>query len=133
MTIVGVFVIYSVVNLGIPQWRDSPITVAGGITPLIPHPIDNSFPSGHALFSAALLVGLQRYYRKSWLIVLIAVLAIFTTTARVIGGVHYVGDILGGFLFGGIGAIYLEKLVQSELMEKYVYPVCIRIASWMRL
>jgi membrane-associated phospholipid phosphatase len=89
-TIVGVFVIYSVVNLGIPQWRDSPITVSGGITPLIPHPIDNSFPSGHALFSAALIVGLWKYYRRHWLITLIAVLALLTTTARVIGGVHYV-------------------------------------------
>jgi hypothetical protein len=51
----------------------------------------------------------------------------------VIGGVHYVWDILGGFFFGGIGAIYLGKVVQGELMEKYVYPVCIKIASWMRL
>jgi membrane-associated phospholipid phosphatase len=133
MTIIGVFVIYSVVNLGVPQWRPSPITVAGGITPLIPHPIDNSFPSGHALFSIALLVGLWKYYRRYWLIAVIAVLALLTTTARVIGGVHYPGDILGGFFFGGIGAIYLQKVVQSELMEKYVYPVCIKIASWIRL
>lgn len=55
-TILMVFIIYSIVNFGIPQWRPSPIEVAGGIKPLIPHPIDNSFPSGHALFSAALLI-----------------------------------------------------------------------------
>ena len=132
MTIIGVFVIYSVINLGIPQWRPGAMELSGA-TALIPHPTDNSFPSGHALFSAALLVGLYRYYRRSWLIAAIAVLALLTTLSRVIGGVHYPGDILGGFFFGGIGAIYLQKVVQSELMEKYVYPVCIRIASWIRL
>ena len=29
--------------------------ISGAIAPLIPHPVDNSFPSGHALFTAALL------------------------------------------------------------------------------
>jgi membrane-associated phospholipid phosphatase len=89
MTIIGVFVIYSVINLGIPQWRPGAMELSGA-TALIPHPTDNSFPSGHALFSAALLVGLWKYYRRSWLIAVIAVLALATTSARVIGGVHYV-------------------------------------------
>lgn len=132
-TITGVFFIYTIINFGIPQWRPSPIEVAGGIAPLIPHPIDNSFPSGHALFSAALLVGIWRYYRKMIIIMLIAVLALLTTSARVIGGVHYPGDILGGLFFGGLGALYLHGIVTSIWMEQKIYPICIKIAGWIRL
>ncbi|MBP6981766.1 phosphatase PAP2 family protein, partial [Candidatus Gracilibacteria bacterium] len=63
------FIFYSIINLGLPQdWRESPQVVANGIKPLIPHPVDNSFPSGHALFTAALLVGIIRFFRNKYLI-----------------------------------------------------------------
>lgn len=55
MGIIGVFVLYSIINLGIPPWRPGAMELSGA-TALIPHPTDNSFPSGHALFSAALIV-----------------------------------------------------------------------------
>ena len=55
-TIVLTFVFYGIINFGIPPWRPNPQEVAGGIQALIPHPIDNSFPSGHALFTAALMI-----------------------------------------------------------------------------
>jgi membrane-associated phospholipid phosphatase len=55
-TILIVFVIYAIINLGIPKWRPGAMEAVKGITPLIPHPVDNSFPSGHALFVGALLV-----------------------------------------------------------------------------
>jgi membrane-associated phospholipid phosphatase len=55
-TIISIFIVYAIINLGIPQWRPGATeAVRGGIAPLIPHPIDNSFPSGHALFTGALL------------------------------------------------------------------------------
>lgn len=55
-TIVLTFIFYGIINFGVPQWRKSPQEVVGGIKALIAHPIDNSFPSGHALFTAALIV-----------------------------------------------------------------------------
>ena len=70
ITIVSVFVLYAIINLALPQWRPGATEMAGAIAPLIPHPIDNSFPSGHALFTGALLVGLFQYYRHNWLILL---------------------------------------------------------------
>jgi membrane-associated phospholipid phosphatase len=73
--------------------------MAGAIAPLIPHPIDNSFPSGHALFSGSLFVALFRYYRVNWIIILALILAVITLAARMIGGVHYLGDILAGLVF----------------------------------
>ena len=63
-TIILTFLIYTVLNFGIPQWRPNPQAISGAIAPLIPHPLDNSFPSGHALFTAALLVGLMRFSRN---------------------------------------------------------------------
>lgn len=51
-----VFFVYMIVNLGLPQWRESPQNITDSIPALIPRPADNSFPSGHALFSGALLV-----------------------------------------------------------------------------
>jgi membrane-associated phospholipid phosphatase len=132
-TIILVFIVYGVINLWVPQWRPSPDEVAGGIAPLIPHPIGNSFPSGHALFSAATLVALWRYYRNTCIIVLFVLLALMTTSARVIGGVHYPGDIVGGFFFGLFGAILLGEAVTSRVMEERIYPFFIRVGRWIKL
>lgn len=62
LTVVSVFAIYAIINLGIPPWRPGAMSIPGAIAPLIPHPIDNSFPSGHALFSWAFLVALFRFF-----------------------------------------------------------------------
>lgn len=94
------FIVYLIINAFVPQWRPSPQEIAGSIAPLIPHPLDNSFPSGHALFTAALFMGLIRFYKNKSLILITIVIGLITVSARVIGGVHYPGDILGGFFFG---------------------------------
>lgn len=127
------FLVYAIINFGIPKWRPSPADVVGGIKPLIPHPIDNSFPSGHALFSAALLVGLCRYLKNGWIFALTLVVALITTTSRVIGGVHYPGDILGGFFFGWIGALLLARIVENKKFQDAAFPILLRIASWIKL
>lgn len=131
-TIVGVFWVYAVVNLGVPQWRPGAMEISGAIAPLIPHPADNSFPSGHALFAGALLVALLRYFRYySCLVTSTTVLAIITLTARVIGGIHYPGDIVAGLLFWSIGAYFLRSGI-DKLVRK-VAPIFIKIASYIRL
>ena len=128
-----VFLVYGIINLGIPQWRPSPADVVGWIKPLIPHPSDNSFPSGHALFSAGLVVGLWKYLKNWQLIVVTVVIALVTTVCRVIGGVHYPWDILWGFVLGGIGAVLLTKVVDQKVFEKKVFPIFIKIAGWIKL
>lgn len=132
-TIVLTFVIYTIVNLGIPQWRISPQEVAGAIDPLIPHPIDNSFPSGHALFTAWLLVWLLRFFPNRWLIFGTLLFGLLTAGARVIGGIHYPGDILGGWFFGTLGAMVGATLVTKPLFQKRIFPSLIRVAEWMKL
>lgn len=131
--VIWVFIFYSIINLGLPQWRPGAMEISGA-TALIPHPTDNSFPSGHALFSAAIIVWIWNYFRRIFLIVLFSILAIITTTARVIGGVHYPWDILGGFLFWSVGTIIISHyIITSSYMEGYIYPFLIRIARYLRL
>jgi undecaprenyl-diphosphatase len=86
--------------------------------PLVPHPVDHagggSFPSGHALtsFTAAallvLLVGphLSRLGRAV-LAAAAALVALAVALSRLMLGVHYVTDILGGWL---IGALWLTAV-----------------------
>lgn len=131
--IILTFILHAIVNLGIPQWRVSPQLVAGGINPIIPHPIDNSFPSGHALFTIALLVGLWNSYKKWWAITFTILLGIITATARVIGWIHYPWDILGGWFFWFIGALIALFVINTPPFRLFIFPWIIRVASWFKL
>lgn len=130
-TIICVFILYAIINLGMHQWRPGAIEAVHGIPPLIPHPIDNSFPSGHALFAWGLIVGLYRYYRQNWIIASVILISIVTLIARVVGGVHYPGDIIAWLIFGILGALGLRVLVDT--LTRWTTPLCIRIASWIDL
>ena len=127
-TIILTFVFYTVINFWLPKWRPGGMEITGA-TALIPHPIDNSFPSGHALFTAALIVGLSRFWRYRPIIILAFVFWVITGLSRVIGWVHYPWDILAGWLFGGIFALFTSRLVKHIFFEKYIFPFFIRLAS----
>ncbi len=131
ITIISVFALYAIVNLALPKWRPGATEMAGAIAPLIPHPIDNSFPSGHALFTGALLIWLYRYLRHTGLIGITTIIALITLTARIIGWVHYPGDIVAGLIFGALGAYFLRPIIDRVAM--YFTPIVIKIASWIRL
>lgn len=67
-----------------------------------------SFPSGHAAFFFALATGVY-FHSKKWGIALFFIASIITIS-RVIAGVHYPSDILGGILIGiacAYGARYI--------------------------
>lgn len=131
-TIVFVFIVYAIINLGIPQWRPGATeAIKDGIAPLIPHPIDNSFPSGHALFTGALLFGIFRYFYHRWVVVITVIIGVFTLTARVAGWVHYPGDIIAGLLFGIFGAYILRPMI--DILVAKISPILIRIAGWIKL
>lgn len=130
-TIVTVFILYAIINLGMPQWRMGAIEAVHGIPPLIPHPIDNSFPSGHALFVGSLLFWIFSYFRRNWLLILTSIVGLITLTARVVGWVHYPGDIIGGLVFGLFGAYILRWFV--ALLTTKLSPIFIRIAAYLKL
>ncbi len=134
-TIVMVFVIYGIVNLWLPQWRPSPDEVAWGIAPLIPHPIGNSFPSGHALFSVGLFMGIFFYIplRKNILLLITGLFWGITAVARVVWWVHYPGDILGGIVLWMLIVLLSRRIVTAKLLEDVFYPWCIRLAKFFKL
>lgn len=81
--------------------------------PVVPHPIEHvgggSFPSGHALTSATalgllVLMATPRLSRvaRRWLIGVAAVIVLLVGASRVMLGVHYVSDVLGGWAMAAL-------------------------------
>lgn len=79
-----------------------------------------SFPSGHAMISFAfygfliylLYTNIKNKKIKYPLIVFLSLLILFIGISRIYLGVHYVTDVIGGFIFG---------LIYLILFIKYVY------------
>ena len=68
----------------------------------------NAFPSGHTTFFTALGFAIFFLYKKAGYAFI--VLALVIGLARVMAGVHFPIDILGGFVLGVLIAIVMEKL-----------------------
>ena len=129
--VVLVFVLYAIINLGIPPWRPGAMEAVKGIAPLIPHPVDNSFPSWHALFTGAFLFWICRYFLRSWLLLSFVIIGLITLSARIIGGVHYLGDIIGWLVIGMFWVWILHSTINK--IVAYVLPTLFKIAAWFRL
>ncbi len=126
-----VFGIYSILNFGIPQWRESPQDIVWSVKALIPHPIDNSFPSGHALFWGAGLVGICMFWKKNTLLFLSLWIGLISNLARIFWAVHYPWDTIFGFIIGILWAFLLLPLGQK--ITDSIFPFVQKIASFFRL
>jgi undecaprenyl-diphosphatase len=70
--------------------------------PLIPHEVDNSFPSDHSAIAGA-LAGVASLYNRA-LGVLLWILAVAVAAGRVLSGLHYPVDAVTGLVLGGLSA-----------------------------
>ena len=86
-----------------------PFTTLNGIDSLFMQ-TDYAFPSGHAMVFMALAVAIFLSHKKAGYIFMF--FAFFIGLARIIAGVHFPIDILGGFVLGIIIA----------LLVRYFYP-----------
>ena len=84
---------------------DRPFTELSNIDPLILK-TDFAFPSGHATFFMALAVCIFLLHKKAGYVFML--LALFIGIARIIAGVHFPVDILGGFILGGVIAYFVK-------------------------
>ncbi|MDO4438268.1 MAG: phosphatase PAP2 family protein [Eubacteriales bacterium] len=92
--------------------RTRPYDAYSFIVPLIEHPSDFSFPSGHTCASFAAAFVLYRAFPKkySWLFLLLAVLIAFS---RLYLGVHYPSDVLAGFVIGAFSACLSDLIMEK--------------------
>jgi undecaprenyl-diphosphatase len=79
-------------------WTEQRPFVAEHFTPLIAHPADAGFPSDHLLALGGVVGAML--WRARLLAALTTLLAVVVAFARVFVGVHYVGDVAGGFAIG---------------------------------
>lgn len=73
-----------------------------------------SFPSGHATFMFALAYGM--YHIEKRLSFILFILAIVSGGARVLGGIHFWYDIVGGLVLGVIVA-YVGIIVSRRVLK----------------
>jgi membrane-associated phospholipid phosphatase len=88
--------------MGLFYFHEQPFAVYG-FEPLWPHAVDNSFPSDHVALGGALATAVLFLNRPLGLFLWLLVLAI--GLLRVIAGLHYPVDIVGGAVAGILAGI----------------------------
>lgn len=74
-----------------------------------------SFPSGHATLMFALAATMYAYDKKAGLILF--VLAVATGIARVLAGVHYWYDIVGGAVLGYVVSLIVITVLKRTIIK----------------
>ena len=94
---------------------DRPFIALQNVSSLIPES-GYAFPSSHATFFMPLAVAVYFLDRKAGYILMICALVI--GIARVVVGVHFPGDILGGFALGALVA-YFSHIIFYSLYDHF--------------
>ncbi len=77
----------------------------------------NSFPSGHATIFAALCVSMFLFHKvRGWWFF---ASAIIIGVARIIAGVHYPIDILGGYIIGAVSAYFVCIYLRPFFIKRF--------------
>jgi undecaprenyl-diphosphatase len=87
--------------------------VAGHYAPLFAHTNDASFPSDHLCALGGVATGAWMSLRR--LGVAAAILAGLVAFARVYAGIHYVADVVAGFLIGIVCAVTVWYMVRPVM------------------
>lgn len=91
----------------------------GDFLPLIPHEGGGAFPSGHAVFLFALATSVFIYNRRWGMVFFVG--AFLVGAGRVLAGLHWPSDILGGAVVGILTSIfvnYLFRRYHPQISEK---------------
>ncbi len=86
------------------------------------------FPSCHATVTTGFWSYILIFLRKKWITIISSVIIFFVAFSRIYLGVHFLIDIIGGFLIGGAVALsfyYLETKVRITLKFYQKILVCI--------
>ncbi|MBN1328829.1 MAG: phosphatase PAP2 family protein [Candidatus Heimdallarchaeota archaeon] len=88
-----------------------------------------STPSGHAQGSTTIYGWIMFYFKKIWLYILVPTLILLICFSRVLLGVHYIGDVILGFLIGAtlLGMLYFGIPPLLKWVEKW--PMWVKILA----
>ncbi len=75
------------------------------------------FPSGAAMFGAAMYGYIATVVRRWWAVLVCALLLVTTSLVRLFAGVHFLPDIFGGLFFGFL--LLLLFIAAGPVVEKY--------------
>jgi undecaprenyl-diphosphatase len=95
--------------LNLVYWRWRPFAFHD-VTVLFYYPSDSSFPSNTATVGFCIATSIWLFDRKMG--ALLYVIAALFGISRVIGGVHYPSDILGGVLIGSLCAYWVARRIR---------------------
>jgi membrane-associated phospholipid phosphatase len=96
--------------------------------------ISYGFPSGHVSGSFAMWGGLAVLFRRRWLAWLAPLLIFLTAFTRVYLGVHFLADILGGALLGGVMLALAERTFGgAEGQRRFFLAARLAAAPWRTL
>lgn len=87
------------------------------ISPLFYYGSMDSFPSGHAAVFGALSFGLL-FMHRSFGAILFTVLSLFVLLIRMVAGIHFPIDILGGILVGFLVSYFIHVLFRPTILKK---------------
>ncbi|MFK7946261.1 MAG: phosphatase PAP2 family protein [Saprospiraceae bacterium] len=84
-------------------------------------PIPYGFPSGHTSIAVVFWGTLMLLFRKRWLSILCVSLIILIPFSRIYLGVHFIADVLGGYLVGVTMLwLFYRLVIREEAMVKYL-------------
>ena len=109
LSVIGAWLIAILLKLFLQAPR--PFLSLHNINPLFT-PTDFSFPSGHSAFFMGLATAIFLYHKKAGYLFII--FALLIGIARIIAGVHYPLDILGGYFVGALGSYLLIKFFSKK-------------------
>lgn len=89
--------------------RPRPFEVLSHAHQIISHAGGGSFPSSHTVFFVALATAIY-FWKRSWSVYFFLA-AFFIAISRVIGGIHWPLDIVGGIFVGIFAAMFIRRYI----------------------
>jgi undecaprenyl-diphosphatase len=113
LSIFSFFLAYLFAKVGSALYDNPRPFVVGEFIPLVPHGVENGFPSLHTLFaSTAAFLSFRKHRIVGSLLILTA---LCIGIARVLGGVHHGIDVFAGFSIALIAVIVAELLLRIKV------------------
>lgn len=115
LTILSLLLAYALAKMGTHFYENPRPFEVGNFEPLVPHGIENGFPSLHTTFAATFALLVFTRYRIMGVVLFIA--AILIGAARVAAGVHHGIDVLAGLIVATLAVVLAGRLLTIRVIK----------------